>query len=108
MAEMHRHKHHSTLKSKASPQIELHFTTNEQAQKAVALLEKAQLDNSKIAIKDVSFEDRGRRVILNVSASSAKPSEIAAFVFNVAGIVSAARPLTREILIPFSAETSNT
>ncbi|MEM3000535.1 MAG: hypothetical protein QXD19_04705 [Candidatus Bathyarchaeia archaeon] len=43
------------------------------------VVEKAQLDNSKIAIQDVSFEDRGRRVILRVSASTAKPSEIVAF-----------------------------
>ncbi|MCW4007600.1 MAG: hypothetical protein NWF09_02755 [Candidatus Bathyarchaeota archaeon] len=106
---MHRHKHHNALRDNMAPRMELHFTTSEQAQKAVALLEKAQLDNSQIAIRDVSFEDRGRRVILKVSASIAKPSEIAAFVFNIAGIVSAARPLTREILIPFSAETrSNT
>lgn len=65
MAELH--SYHGAFNDKVPPQIELHFTKSKQAQMATALLEKAQLNDSKITITDVSFEDRGRRVNLKLA-----------------------------------------
>ena len=78
----------------------MQFPTWERAQKAADLLDSSKFDNSKIAISEIFFEDRGRRLILKFDSSGALPSEIISFVFDVIDAASAERPLTQEINIP--------
>ena len=87
-------------KRKSLPQVEMHFATVEHAQRAVALLDSAKLGKSKAAISEVLFEDQGRRLILKFDSSGVRPSDLVSFVFDVVEVVSATRPLTREVTIP--------
>ena len=86
-------------KSTSQPQVEIQFVTTEHAQKAMTLLDSSKFDSPKVSISETFFEDQGRRLILKFNSSDARPSDLVSFVFDVVEVVSAARPLTREISI---------
>lgn len=87
-------------KNVSLPQVEMRFVSIEHAKRAVALLDSSKLDNPKVSISEMIFEDRGRRLILKFSFCDARPSDLVSFVFDVVDTVSVARPLTREVSIP--------
>ena len=86
-------------KSTSQPQVEIQFVTTERAQKAMTVLDSSKFDSPKVSISETFFEDQGRRLILKFNSSDARPSDLGSFVFDVVEVVSAARPLTREISI---------
>lgn len=92
--------YYDQAKEDLSPEIELHFATAKHAENATALLENPKLHHSKIAINKIVVEDKGRRLILKVSSSNTRPSEVINFVSDVANTLSTVQPLMREVTIP--------
>jgi len=87
-------------KRRSLPKVEMHFATAEQAQRAADLLDSSKFGNTKASISNVLFEDRGRRLIIKFNPSNVGPSDLVSFVFDVVEVVSAARPISREVTIP--------
>ena len=92
-------KQNQDSESELLPEVELLFLKAEHAQKAAAALTSPKLKKSKISIRSMLFEDRGRTLKLTFNSTGAHLSEILSFLSALGKAASIARPLRREISI---------